>query len=629
MPPSPVGLKRKPQNVHVCFQPAICKGNNSLSGSRGHSHPLTRTMPFLRVVLNTEIVSSIASYAYWGVNCPDIPLDLRTVLALALTCRAFLEPALDQLWRRQLTLFNLVRTLPSDCWETYQDKKYKNYDGNKLTVIKTTRVIIPNDWMRFDYYADRIKEIGYDPRAPFGTDELPGSRKAAVPDDFVNAMFIVRLPFELVPNVKRVRWTTHELKVMIRPHVYMFLNPPLTSLVLDFHDAPLDPGRDWCPDARLIKYTLKAITEQCPSFRDVEILWKPHEGLAESVWDFMKATPAVRTLVLTAQDWTDEMLGHLASLPKLRKTRVYLSSTSFSWLRKVPEWPPFKALTDFTLEAPSLEYCIDFFTAIRDAYLQKFTVISADRPSALLLMRFTTNLWARVEPNGLRSLCITDTDRSPISQDAPGDHIVGTDALLQLRFFTNLREFTLDLSSMYELSSTFIDSLLGKFPSLEKLSLGEGYGWGQRSSLGFADLAKVVEVCPMLEQLCISIDAAQHEQAAIPPDAKSNTRLKTIDLSDSYVSQDSAGAVALSKNLATLFPELEHIRAKTPGWKTKRKDYEGDEENEESEAVEVPAVEESDEAYEGLAGEDFWREVEKQVATFALLRDMGVPMDMS
>ncbi|KAL7277629.1 hypothetical protein ACG7TL_008556 [Trametes sanguinea] len=497
-----------------------------------------------------------------------------------------------------------------------------------LTIIKPTRVLIPNDWMRFDYYAERIKEIGYDPRAPSGSTEVPGSRKVAVTSDFVDPMLIVRMPSELVPNVKRVRWTTNELRAMIRPHVYIFLNPPLTSLVLDLHDAPLDPGGYWCPDARLIKYTLKAITEQCSSFRDVEILWKPHDGLAESVWDFMKANHGtLRTLVLNAQDWTDEMLTYLASLPKLRKTRVYLSSTTFSWLRKVPEWPPFRSLVDLTLEAPSLDYCIDFFTALRDAKLESFTVVCADRPTALLLKRFTANLWSRIEPDGLRTLCITDTDRSPISRDAPGEHIVGTDALFFLKHFSALRAFTLDLSCVYELSSTFAETILASFPLLEKLSLGPGYGWGQRSGLGFADLAKVVEVCPLLEQLCISIDASQHEQATIPSGVKPNTRLKTIDLSDSYVAQDPAGAVALSKNLAALFPELEHIRAKTPGWKKKRKGQDGDE-KEDLDGADTQTASDTDEEYEGLAGEDFWREVEKQVATFALLKDIDFPMDM-
>ncbi len=73
---------------------------------------------------NQEIISNIASYSYWGRNVPDTPLDLRNVLALGLTCKAFIGPCLDQLWRRQLNLFNLFKTLPQDAWEIY--------DGNHV-----------------------------------------------------------------------------------------------------------------------------------------------------------------------------------------------------------------------------------------------------------------------------------------------------------------------------------------------------------------------------------------------------------------------------------------------------------------------------------------------------------------
>lgn len=43
---------------------------------------------------------------------------------LARTCRSFLEPSLDALWKRQLTLAPLMKTLPDDAYEelSMQDK---------------------------------------------------------------------------------------------------------------------------------------------------------------------------------------------------------------------------------------------------------------------------------------------------------------------------------------------------------------------------------------------------------------------------------------------------------------------------------------------------------------------------
>lgn len=40
-----------------------------------------------------------------------------SIARLARTCRAFLEPSLDVLWKHQLTLCPLLKTLPADAWE--------------------------------------------------------------------------------------------------------------------------------------------------------------------------------------------------------------------------------------------------------------------------------------------------------------------------------------------------------------------------------------------------------------------------------------------------------------------------------------------------------------------------------
>jgi hypothetical protein len=43
--------------------------------------------------------------------------DDGSVYNLAITCRAFQEPAMDVLWRVQMSLVPLVKCLPTDLWE--------------------------------------------------------------------------------------------------------------------------------------------------------------------------------------------------------------------------------------------------------------------------------------------------------------------------------------------------------------------------------------------------------------------------------------------------------------------------------------------------------------------------------
>lgn len=41
---------------------------------------------------------------------------LSTVYACALTCRSFLDPALNEIWKVQQGLQNLIKLLPQDTW---------------------------------------------------------------------------------------------------------------------------------------------------------------------------------------------------------------------------------------------------------------------------------------------------------------------------------------------------------------------------------------------------------------------------------------------------------------------------------------------------------------------------------
>lgn len=67
----------------------------------------------------TEILYSIIELSH----CNDDSLfrDTRSVFGLVLTCKSFLEPALDVLWKEQSDLSDLLRCLPADSWKEARD----------------------------------------------------------------------------------------------------------------------------------------------------------------------------------------------------------------------------------------------------------------------------------------------------------------------------------------------------------------------------------------------------------------------------------------------------------------------------------------------------------------------------
>ena len=72
-----------------------------------------------RCLLIPELSSQISEYCtqLQDVSSAIDRDDLRTLFALARTCRALLTPALDVMWYRQHTLVHLFKCLPGDLWE--------------------------------------------------------------------------------------------------------------------------------------------------------------------------------------------------------------------------------------------------------------------------------------------------------------------------------------------------------------------------------------------------------------------------------------------------------------------------------------------------------------------------------
>ncbi|KAF9484254.1 hypothetical protein BDN70DRAFT_825915 [Pholiota conissans] len=98
---------------------------------------------------NPDILDDICEYLSYDCDADteDIHLSRRTLLRLALTCKAFLEPALDRLWRSLDSLFPLLKILPA----------FGKSDGTY--VLRGT--ISEADWARFDWYARRIRKFSY------------------------------------------------------------------------------------------------------------------------------------------------------------------------------------------------------------------------------------------------------------------------------------------------------------------------------------------------------------------------------------------------------------------------------------------------------------------------------------
>ncbi|KAJ6517390.1 hypothetical protein C8R47DRAFT_960735 [Mycena vitilis] len=72
--------------------------------------------------------------------------------SVARACKMFCDPALDELWKEQDTLYNIVQCMPQDVWEEPDE------DGG----MTLARPVVPTDWDRALIYARRVKTFSFD-----------------------------------------------------------------------------------------------------------------------------------------------------------------------------------------------------------------------------------------------------------------------------------------------------------------------------------------------------------------------------------------------------------------------------------------------------------------------------------
>ncbi|KAF9045199.1 hypothetical protein BJ165DRAFT_1528104 [Panaeolus papilionaceus] len=189
-----------------------------VTSSRARSTSKFITLPFHS---NPDIIEEICEHlAYSDIHYEEddylpflqtFEIDIRTsrqaLRDAALTCKAFLEPALDRLWRSLDTLFPLLKTLP-------------------VFVLSDTTYVIrgkmeAKDWERFDFYARRIRRFRY-------------TRDPEQLDIAMHVYFrLAQLRQNpLLPSLRHLICPSIKQKDYLVPGIFLFLGPAIQTIEL-------------------------------------------------------------------------------------------------------------------------------------------------------------------------------------------------------------------------------------------------------------------------------------------------------------------------------------------------------------------------------------------------------------
>ncbi|KAJ7075311.1 hypothetical protein B0H15DRAFT_659498 [Mycena belliarum] len=249
-----------------------------------------------------------------------LPRRKRSLAALARTCKAFHEQALDHLWHDQETLCNVLRCMPG-VFDTYHAPSPIAGPNHCMRLL---RPIVASDWLRPLDHARRVKHLKIDshPGAP-----LDPSLSEILP------VLSQCLPsHSLFPNLRTLRWNPGSSEFIYMP---MVVNPSLTTLFFE------------CEPTSTNLSILSTLPRSFTTLRNLSIgVVFDSDPTRSAVSSFVQAIGNVQSLSLAIPDLAAfQHIGRLLSLVTLHVTSFALIPSTLH----VPA-PNFAALKKLSLE---------------------------------------------------------------------------------------------------------------------------------------------------------------------------------------------------------------------------------------------------------------------------------------
>ncbi|KAJ7647935.1 hypothetical protein FB45DRAFT_894810 [Roridomyces roridus] len=478
---------------------------------------------------------------------------LETFASLALTCRAFQDPALDMLWSEQDTIRNVLKTLPSCLWVERKESGPSGWDvGFYFRIINT---IEPEDWAVPLSYARRIRKLS-----------LRYEHEEEFPDA---AMFkaIASAPAEhFCPNLRSLVWASQEEAHL--PFLNIFLGPNLESarIILDHFESSL-------PD-NLSFRNLKNLEFHCKM---------PSSATCRAASDLLTRLERVENLVVPCLDRNAvKYLSHLPSLRSLELSSAAIlpngdtAATSSSEATPAHS-PPFPALRNVKFDdrplPGSIVECLQMLPV--GCPIECFvTFVNEDAAEESFASLFT-EVGTRFSSASLRTLEIKSRAQWVFNID----RLENPGALIPLLSFHNLTKLLLILPIAIGIDDAMAWDCATSWPSLVRLEMREPGAGLSRSPpcMTMNALRAFATHCRRLKHLSLNVDGSTipslDDDDSSESVASPRCTLSFLDVGSSPIHD----AETVAKFLADLFPHLRNIYCQDWRWGgyTARQDEDG------------------------------------------------------
>lgn len=466
-----------------------------------------------RALLISEILSEI--FAHVNENQGSQPAGKKPSLeALARTCKAFHEPAMDLLWADLDGIIPLLGCVP-----------------------RLHRLIYPSGSKSLTWdWSEGVEPLSEHEARQF-LDHAARVRSLCISCSEDLHLFAV-LPVEtcMFPRLLSLAFIVRRLQ---HKYLSLFLSPTLRRCVLS-----------------VINPELKSLATRCAALEHLSL--KIPEWERQSADDRTLLSESVRlcrrliTLSCLPLDWA--AWKHLSNLPSLLKVSVREPRSASRWSldRDIVNLAPFLNVTTLSFNVNTAAYAITVMQHSEFPSLKEFEMVADVLPCAEAeqLCRALSQCNAK---QTLKHISIAS--HVPKVQESSCDSLT---AVTQLLCFTNLRMVRLNLHYCIHMDNDLLLEVMSSWPHIRSLELMDSQ---TPPAVTFRGLFAALPLCPHLHTLRILMDAVNID---INPSAETfqHTTLQKLDLTQS----DVADAEVVARIIFFVLPRVDRILTRRDHW---------------------------------------------------------------
>ncbi|TFY57606.1 hypothetical protein EVG20_g8478 [Dentipellis fragilis] len=411
------------------------------------------------------------------------------VAALAQTCRFFLEPCLNTLWRHLFSLSPLLNCLDDTCVPLSKGEQGPRLRPGRLRNPRQFEINDPNklNWNRFNYYAHRVKVNWTD-----DDDDIP---------KYVWFRLAASRRAPLLPRLQHLIWRETDRSKL--PYLSLLCGPALQRLTV----FPGDPQTESPDNDESTMVTLVlSLSLRSPLLEEVEIVLDMDGDYA-------------------AEELCEPASWMVAAMHPLRsfKCAACLDTLAFTWLSSMPAlhsfglvggWV-FRDLVASPVFFPKLEeftvseIFLGEMTRLLTTFLPRhsFTTISVSTSIYIPggeIEPFVKALCLYCNPATLTHLRLDLTDE--VLRDGI-DRTLDSDTLIALQQFTQLREFSIKAYQI-QWKDQFLKDIAPAWRSLQILKIDTVCIFRQPTGMPKSTMHSLIPLatfCPDLHSITLEI----------------------------------------------------------------------------------------------------------------------------